>query len=452
MPQQPPPQISLRPQAPKKETDKVISGQERKELASDKAAQKALEFKTQSKPPSEEALEKDDPVEKDGAVSPMSQGSQSSKTSGRKVKVALPLVSSAGLARPIYSQSEKQKGDADQSRVSQGAPLNVKNTGGNVITQSQPSHARHSPEGVSSEASFAVATRPKTLAANAAAVTGTGSPPLGELTKEEVEGRRRDLQRTARPRHRRKAKRAVSAESGPGKAARDKAARSETPPSDTSYHVPMPAENTSDTEALSVKSAESKTLSSCSSLRNSPPSASPNKTPPNRNTSGSHSRHHSEVSGMLGSPVKKSGGANNKPRPVSQAENAVGREIRIPINADQDSFKFTGDGRGTVRGKKAWKRQVVGAEGSAQGRDTALMGSGLNNRPAARSIDSSDDRGKTPNACVSRTDAASKTAMTPANDDNGKLEVAEPKAGDASSGYPPKGKQDKTPSPVRKCD
>ncbi|EFY89067.1 hypothetical protein MAC_04842 [Metarhizium acridum CQMa 102] len=385
MPQQAPPQSSQEYQIPKQEASKAIPRQEeekRTKSAADRETAKSSDWKAQSKPLSEEALENDDPFEKDGATTPTSQGSKSSQISNRKVRVSLPSVSPPRLAQSKAPKSEKPIKEPGKSPVGQEPPPKLTNSPGNVITQAQPSHTRQVPDDTLYGVPLASGKGSETLATTTTSVTGTRS----NFTEEKIRQRQAYSNMIAMPLSPRNIKKAASTESNPGNAIRDKAASSEPLPSDTTCHVPRPAQHIPDAESFSVKSDESKTMSASSSPSNRSPSSNPNKTPDNRNTASPHSRHHSKVSKTPTSPINKNAEANKNQKPTSQEEDVVERGSCLSSRADQDSSKFPGNGRETIRVRKVEKGETASNEGSVQERGTASRKRGWKTRPASRSI------------------------------------------------------------------
>ncbi|KAG8408776.1 hypothetical protein J3458_019792 [Metarhizium acridum] len=178
MPQQAPPQSSQEYQISKQEASKAIPRQEeekRTKSAADRETAKSSDWKAQSKPLSEEALENDDPFEKDGATTPTSQGSKSSQISNRKVRVSLPSVSPPRLAQSKAPKSEKPIKEPGKSPVGQEPPPKLTNSPGNVITQAQPSHTRQVPDDTLYGVPLASGKGSETLATTTTSVTGTRS-------------------------------------------------------------------------------------------------------------------------------------------------------------------------------------------------------------------------------------------------------------------------------------
>ncbi|KIE01379.1 hypothetical protein MAJ_02720, partial [Metarhizium majus ARSEF 297] len=385
MPQQAPPQSPQVFQIPRQEASKVIPKQDEEKTtkpAADQEAAKSLEWKAQSKPPSEEALENDDPFEKDRAITPTSQGSKSSQTSNRKVRVSLPSVSPPRLTQSTASKIEKPIKQPGKSPVGQEAPPKLRNSPDDVITPVQPSHTRKVPDEKSFEVPLAIIKGSETSATTTTAVTGTRS----NLTAEQIKRRRAYSNMIAVPLSPSKVKKTTSTENDPANAIRDKAASSESLPSDTACHVPKPAQHIPDAETSSVKSDESKTMSASSLPSNCSPSSNPKKTPDNWKTAGSHSGYHSKVSKTPRSPVKKNAEASKNQKLTTQEENVVQRGSCFPSRADQDSFKFPGNGQETIRVRKVDKGETASIESSVQERGTTSRKRGCKTRPASRSV------------------------------------------------------------------
>ncbi|KFG86470.1 hypothetical protein MANI_004858 [Metarhizium anisopliae] len=280
MPQQAPPQSPQVFQIPRQEASKVIPKQDEEKTtkpAADQEASKSLEWKAQSKPPSEEALENDDPFENDRAITPTSQGSKSSQTSNRKVRVSLPSVSPPRLTQSTASKIERPIKEPGKSPVGQEPPPKLRNSPDDVITPIKPSHTRQDPDEKSFEVPPEIIKGSETSATTTTAVTGTRS----NLTAEQIKRRRAYSNMIAVPLSPSKVKKATSTEKNPANAIRDKAASSESLPSDTACHVPKPAQHTPAADTSSVKSDESKTMSASSSPSNRSPSSNPKKTPDN---------------------------------------------------------------------------------------------------------------------------------------------------------------------------
>lgn len=292
-------------QVSKHKSSKEKLKQDDKESTAGKKSVKPLECSAQSKPPSEEALEDDMPLENERPGTPSSQGSHNSNSS--KVKVSLPMVSPPRFAQGKMSKKAKEAKPADHpptSTVREDALPKKEECKENAsIKVTKPSN--EGPKDTFSKAPMAVTKGCETAVVSKTTATGEHSRAPSILTEEEKSSRQQAWIRIPVPLDPRKAKKITPTKSKSGNVAKDKVAPSERLEPRTCSEVSEAGKEAPDAEIMSVKSVGSKTMSVSSTTSNISPQGNYTKTPFNSETKrGSHTRHDSQVSQSSDSPVK----------------------------------------------------------------------------------------------------------------------------------------------------
>ncbi|TWU75193.1 hypothetical protein ED733_004794 [Metarhizium rileyi] len=372
MPLQQPFQSSHEFQAPKQEPSRAVS---RKKETANRGPAASFECKAQSKPPSEEALDNNMPVGRDRVATPSSHGSRSSRTSNHGVKVSLPLVSPSRLDQSMASEIDKLREDTSKSSVDLKSSQKQRKTRPTVTVQAQPEEA-------TGEGYFEGAKGSETTDVVEATANRTSSRGSNIFTEEEIKSRQKAWDRIPVPMGPRKTDRTVSAENKPAATLGDKVASIEPLPSD------VVSDGRGITESMSLKSAESRTVSASSTPSHSPSHRNDNRTSFNSGTKpGSPSKSHCRVSHISDSPTKTKTEVNENQNPNPRAEAATERGPPLPTHTNQGCFKSPGNGRETIRRRGLGQRGTVLDEGFGQGRGKAARRGWKKDHQMSRSID-----------------------------------------------------------------
>ncbi|KAK2597318.1 hypothetical protein QQS21_006092 [Conoideocrella luteorostrata] len=356
----------------------------------EKQVAKSAECKSQSKPPSEEALEDVESTEQQRALTPQSQLSQ---TSSHKAKVSLPSVTPPKLDQgkqvickevqkvdpaksPTPKQIQVEKGDDESSHYSQ-APKPGGGQCDRVPSNKQP---------------FSIAQSSQTSALSKATAAGKHSRAPSIFTEEEIKWRKQAWDRIPMPLDPRKIKQTpVTVKLNNNNVAKNTEPAVQNLPSNTSSETPGPAQFApADTDMISMASNESKTIS----ISSTPSIGSPHRNYTNSlfNSDAkvdSNDRNRYEVSQSSSvSPARSAVRDTEKESGNYRPQNAGGGEPEFLNVAAVPEFTIAGNGRGTIRVGHHGERGHILDEISSQGRGrTAAKKWSKRNKQASRGFD-----------------------------------------------------------------
>lgn len=340
---------------------------------------KSEECKSQSKPPSEEALENTEPTgqPQQRAVTPESHPG---RTPNHKAKVSLPPVTPTKLVDAEYR--EREGGPGSSNAATPPPPRDASQTGStdrgkydDADTNTLRSASEVTEKAVAGLKTFCIAQSSDTsaLVVESPAV-GTHSRAPSMFTDKERKEREQAWDSIAIPLNPHKVNKAPV-----------KSKPSNMDKSTESVEIRDPASNTdsdacalirpsqADTDTLSLDSSESSKTMSISSTTGTPPSSRQNytKTPFNSATKDdTHVRHRRQGSQSSPSPSKSVTRSATKENAKTQQESATSEEPHV-LNAAARDFNFPGHGRGTIRlGKRGEKATILN--------DLSLQGRGRN--------------------------------------------------------------------------
>ncbi|GAB0135678.1 hypothetical protein EsDP_00004007 [Epichloe bromicola] len=329
---------------------------------------KSSECKSQSKPPSEEALENTEPTgqPQQRAVTPQSHRG---RTPNHRAKVSLPPVTPTKLVDAEYREGEG--GPGSSNAATPPPPRDASQTGStdrgkydDADTNTLTSASEVTERAVAGRKTFCIAQSPETsaLVVESTAV-GTHSRAPSMFTDKERKEREQAWDSIAIPLNPNKVNKAPAKSKPSNMDKRTESVEIRDPASNTQI------ESQADADTLSLDSSESSKTMSDSSTTGTPSShRNYTKTPFNSATKDdTHVRHRRQGSQSSPSPSKSVTRSAREENTKTQQESATSEEPRV-LNAAARDFNFPGHGRGTIRLGKRGEKATILNEMSLQGR------------------------------------------------------------------------------------